>query len=382
MSSIPEYQPPPVPPQPPQVPWPPRASEPVPPKRKTSGCLIALGVTIGLAVLVIILIALVMAISGSGQGRQLRTPSGRVMVEHTISGAGKDKVLVVPITGMIADVDGGMLQAVASVSEVRDMLHVASKDPSIRALILDIDSPGGAVTACDVLHHELLAFAKQHNVKVVAMGEDVVASGGYYLACSGDKIIIHPTTITGSIGVILPIYNMEKLFEKIGVAPQPIKSGEFKDIGAMSRAMTPEEHAMLERLVMQMSDRFKEVVRGGFVRRNATTEQTEEAAKYCDGRVFTPDEAVRLGFVDQIGYFDDAVTLACGLAGTNPATTRVVTYRRQAGLLGLLSSETELKSPGVTINIQGASPLQSPKFMYLWTLGMPATKSAPFVEMP
>src|SRR5262249_22941878 len=163
-----------------------------------------------------------------------------------------------------------------------------------------INSPGGAVTASDILYQDLVRFRAETGKPVIACMMDVAASGGYYVAMGCDRIYAHPTTVTGSIGVIMSLYNATGLFHMLGVKSDPIKSGPNKDIGNPGRPMTEEERAILQQMVGSFYDQFVQVVVRG------RPELPEERIRaLADGRVYTGLDAKKLGLVDEIGYLDD-----------------------------------------------------------------------------
>ena len=169
-----------------------------------------------------------------------------------------------------------------------------------------------------MLYHELQEFHQDTNKEIVSLLGDVAASGGYYVAAASQRIVAHPTTVTGSIGVLMPLVGIEGLLDKVGVKVQPIKSGPMKDVGAMSREMTPEERAMLQGIVNEYYERFVTVVHNGMKGRNVAI-TLEKLKGYCDGRVFTGEQAKQIGFVDEIGYFKDAVRATCDGRGSSRA---------------------------------------------------------------
>jgi protease-4 len=195
--------------------------------------------------------------------------------------------------------------------------------PNVKAVILRINSPGGSVGAVQEIYSELLKL-KESGKKIVASQAEVSASGGYYLASAADKIVSNPGTITGSIGVIISITNLEELFGKIGVGVEVIKSGKYKDIGSGTRAMTDEERQLLQDMVENAYQQFLGAVKEGrgFV---MSEERIEEV---CDGRIMTGAQAKEVGLVDELGNFEDAVYIAAELAGIKEDDIRVFEERK------------------------------------------------------
>ena len=192
-----------------------------------------------------------------------------------------------------------------------------------------MNSPGGGITDCDRIHHEILELKKARPaLRFVSLIRDVAASGGYYVSAPCDRIIAHPTTITGSIGVIMSFMNLEGLFEKIGYREVVIKSAEHKDIGSMGRPMTDKERELLQSMLNEMYDRFVQIVADG---RKMDVLKVRELA---DGRIYTGSQAKANGLVDELGYFDQAVDAAMKLAGVSDAN--VVEYQKPFTLQDLL----------------------------------------------
>ena len=169
--------------------------------------------------------------------------------------------------------------------------------------MLRINSPGGGVTASDIMYRDLVHFREETHKPVVACMMDVAASGGYYLAMGCDRIYAHPSTVTGSIGVIMSLYNATGLMKIVGVTSDPIKSGPNKDIGNPGRPMTPEERAILQGMVTGFYDQFVDVV----ARAARTSLTPEKVRELADGRVYSGAEAKKLGLIDEVGYLDDAL---------------------------------------------------------------------------
>src|SRR6185369_3060865 len=183
-----------------------------------------------------------------------------------------------------------------------EKLRLAEQDADVKAVLIRIDSPGGDVTTSDILYNELVAFKQRKKVPVVAAFMGVAASGGYYLASACDAIVAHPTTITGSIGVISMHISLVGLMEKIGVKVEALKSGANKDMGSPFRTMTDEDKKLLQGLIDQFYARFVCVVTEG--RKGRLTESQVRAL--ADGRVYTAQQAFDTKLVDRIGYLVDA----------------------------------------------------------------------------
>jgi len=232
------------------------------------------------------------------------------------------KVLVVDVEGMISSTgEAGLLSREKNaVSRVYERLELAARDPRVRAVILRLDTPGGEVTASDILYHEVLRFKEKTRKPVVGLMMGLAASGGYYVASACDFILAHPTTLTGSIGVISIFPNFGELMAKIGVKVNVIKSGEAKDSGGPFRDMTGEEKKLFQAVIDEYYEDFLKAVSAGRGGRIAPAELRTMA----DGRVYTARQALDLKLVDGLGYFDDAFAKAISLAGIK--TARLVAY--------------------------------------------------------
>jgi protease-4 len=225
-----------------------------------------------------------------------------------------NKIGVIPINGVIRDADAITKQLIA----FRD-------DKQIKAIILRINSPGGGVGPSQEIYSETRRTTKTK--KVVASLGSVAASGGYYVASAADSVVANPGTLTGSIGVLMEFVRFEELLKKIGVEMQVIKSGEFKDIGSPNRKMTKEEREILTRLLQDIRNQFVTAVSQG---RNMPQEKVLELA---DGRVFSGREAKRLGLVDSLGNFQDAVNVAKRMAHIRGKVKLVYPVKKRRSLL-------------------------------------------------
>lgn len=236
----------------------------------------------------------------------------------------REKVLIIDIEGMISStLDTGLFSREKNaVSRVFARLEKAAKDPWVRAVILRLDTPGGEVTASDIIYHEVLRFKERTRTPVIGLMMGVAASGGYYIASACDAIMAHPSTLTGSIGVISIFPNVEELMSKIGLKVNVIKSGAAKDSGGPFRDMTEEE----KRIFQAINDEYY----GGFldvVSKNRKDRILPERLRtIADGRVYTAPQALQLELIDAIGYFDDAFRKALSLASLRAAKLVSYTY--------------------------------------------------------
>jgi len=289
-------------------------------------------------------------------------PQKMPLREKSVQGSGPDKVLLLSISGMISEgKDGGLLDRDDDlVARIKEELTLAAEDEHIKALLLRINSPGGTVTASDVIYHEIMAFKEKRKIPVVAVIMDLGASGGYYIAVTGDRIIAHPTSVTGSVGVIMLRVSAEGLLQKIGVEASAIKSGAKKDIGSPFRPMTDDERAIFQTMINGFFSRFLDVVSKG---RSLPPDQLKAIS---DGRVLTGPQALQLGLVDQVGYLDDGIAAAKKLAGLSEA--RVIMYARPDAYRNNIYSLTGgggLESLA-RLDLMNLMHGASPQFLYLW----------------
>ncbi|MNX67244.1 putative signal peptide peptidase SppA [compost metagenome] len=196
----------------------------------------------------------------------------------------------------------------ASATRLIKAIRTAEKD-KVKAILLRINSPGGTAAASQMVYEELMRLRKAGKIKIVTGMGDVTASGGYYIAAASDHIVANPATTTGSIGVILHVQNVQRLFDKLGIGETTIQSGPRKDILSPFRPMRPDERAILQALVDDTYQQFLSAVVTG---RKMPLDKIKPLA---DGRVFTGSQAQKVGLVDSLGNYQDALTKAASLAG-------------------------------------------------------------------
>ncbi len=247
-----------------------------------------------------------------------------VLQETTISGEGSDKVLLIDISGTLTtSKDSGIFSEPSLPARLKEELTKAEKDDHIKAIILRINTPGGTVTSSDILYHELQEFKEKRKVPIISSIMDMGTSGGYYVAMASDYIFARPSTITGSIGVIMLTLNGQGLLEKIGIQPTAIVSGPKKSMGSPFRAMNDEERAIFQDVIDRLYARFLTVVEKGRPKLAAA-----KIRQLADGRIYTADVAKTEGLIDEIGYLDDAIERAKKSAKLSEA--RVVSYTRSS----------------------------------------------------
>ncbi|HSQ61426.1 MAG TPA: signal peptide peptidase SppA [Acidobacteriota bacterium] len=226
----------------------------------------------------------------------------------------------------------GLVEVVGEIDAtgaVIDQLDRMDRDPTVKAVVVRLDSPGGGVAASQEIHDAVRRIRDDGKPVIASMG-GVAASGAYYVACAADSIVANPGTLTGSIGVIMSFPNTEELFRKVGLRFETIKTGKFKDVGSMWRPMTDEERALLQGVLANVYDQFIEaIVEGRGMAR-------EEILPYADGRIFSGDQAAEYGFVDRLGSLEDAIEMAGEMAGIAGRPSVVRKERRRLSVFDFL----------------------------------------------
>ena len=291
------------------------------------------------------------------------------LTEHVVAGEGNDKILLVDITRIISDeTERGLFgnERESVVARVVAELELARADDKIKGLVVRINTPGGTVTASDVIYHRLMQFKAERQVPIVAHLMDIATSGGYYVSLAADEIVAHPTTVTGSVGVVFQSISLAELLEKIGVTNQTIKSGAMKDIGSPLRTMTPAERAVLESVIADMQSRFF-----GLVRQRRPQLNDADAARIADGRILAAPQALDAHLIDEIGYLDDSVGRVEQRAGLSQA--RLIIYRRAGEsadtAFSTAAARTSATAPVNVIEMGLDRILRTPQFLYLWMPG-------------
>ena len=326
--------------------------DPYPKKKKGSGWKIFWGIVITLSILVngIMLIGII------GMGAVLAGGSGGSIYDDgleekiLIDGSHRQKIAVINLVGII---DGKMSEW------VNQQVERAENDDNVKALILRINSPGGGVSASDQIHYGISRFKETTNKPVLGFMQSVAASGGYYSAVACDEIMAEPTTITGSIGVIMNYMVLKGLLEeKLGINPVTIKSGKRKDWPSMFHEPTDEQKTYLsEKIITPAYDRFVSLVDEG--RPNLAENEVRQLA---DGSIFTAPEAMENGLIDEIGYFDAAVAKAQDMAHISNA--RVVEYKQIFSFWSMMGAQS--KQGTITIESELLDKLAAPRLLYLW----------------
>ncbi len=243
--------------------------------------------------------------------------------EQVVEGEGRAKIVVAEISGVITLGPFGLERFKKEpplIPRLKEELRAAMQDEDVVGLVVRIDSPGGSVTASDILYHELSSFRDKKGVPVIVSVMDKAFSGGYYAALAADEIMVHPTSVIGGVGVIAFKFNVAGLLERWGIENESVQSGELKDFWSPLRQSRPEETALMQGITNRLHQRFLGIVKE---RRQLKPCVLKQVAK---GGVFDAGPAKDLALVDHIGYLEDAVARVRELAGVEQA--RVIIYRR------------------------------------------------------
>lgn len=302
-------------------------------------------------------IAVLAALGSAGAYAQYFQRDGRVVEKyHSLSKSAPAKVAIVTLAGAIMGGDGF----------IRSQLDQIAEDESVKAIVLRVDSPGGTVSGSDEIHHRLGQLAGKRDLPVVVSMGGIAASGGYYVAMANggrdDVIFAEPATLTGSIGVIIPRFDLSKMLKRFDVRDDSVASGPLKEMLSPTKDRTPEladrERRLIKGLVDDMFVRFKEIVRQGRPKLDA-----EAVDKVATGQIFTAQQAKEAGLVDRIGFLEDAVARAVELAGLTEKTARVVKYSKPKGLLDeVLGGDA---GPGGRVSLEAFAELTTPRAWYL-----------------
>ncbi len=291
--------------------------------------LIALAIIVGIVLSCAILplggMVLLLAFGSGSSSGTLPAPDWQ---EQIISGSGTDRIVVITVSGAIGvDAGSGLFSDELSHEQLLSQIRQAAGDPQVKAVVLRVESPGGGVVASNEIYQELQKLRDAEKRLVVSMGS-VAASGGYYIATPGERIYANPDTLTGSLGVIISLLNVEETFDNLGLRQIVFKSGELKDIGSPTRETTPEEAAIFQAIIDEAYQGFVDVIEKG---RGLPRDVVLQLA---DGRIYTGRQALALDLVDELGNLDAAIAGAQELAGLERAL--VVRYRGSPSLRDLL----------------------------------------------
>ena len=323
--------------------------------------------------LAIILVAVsLVAGCGPGTGFLIRpVPVSEALEETTVSTDPgffvTDKVVVVDVSGLLFNQrsEGLFGSHDNPVSLFVEKIDKVQKDPEVKAVVLRINSPGGGVTASDIMYRRVAELKKERKIPIVAAIEDVGASGAYYIACGADTIVASPTSVTGSIGVIVQTFSLAGTMAKLGIDAKAITSGPMKDMASPFKPLNADDQKVLQEIVTEFYGRFVEVVAAGRPKL-----KREDVKRLADGRIYTGEQALAGGLVDSTGDVKDAVTEAKKRAGIKAA--KVVMYDRPWGYKANVYSAAPMGGMQVNllnVSMPGLMTWLEPQFLYLWTGG-------------
>jgi protease-4 len=315
--------------------------------------------------LMIVLSVLILTTACGGPRIKLFSDAGEPLKEFTLEGRGSDKILLIPMYGIITDTpkERFLTQSQSMVEKVMSQLKKAEKDDHIKAVLFEINSPGGTITASDILYHEISSFKERTGKKIAVSMMDLATSGAYYVSLPADLITAHPTTITGSVGVLFLQPKVMGLMDKIGISVDVKKFGKNKDMGTPLRDSSEEEQRFMQKSVNDMGERFIRLVQ----RHRKPNEQA--MAEISTARIFSADDALKLGLVDKVCYLSDAIRESKKLAGM-AADAKVIVYRRteysEDNYYNISGASSEgLNISTVNIELSEIFGLRS-GFYYLW----------------
>jgi protease-4 len=283
------------------------------------------------------------------------------ITEKYVSGSkfGSDKIAVISIEGVIMEGDGFVKRQIDKVRE----------DTGVKAIVVRVDSPGGTVTGSDYIYHHLKKLrAEKGNIPLVVSMGSMAASGGYYVSMAVEDqenvIFAEPTTTTGSIGVIIPHYDVSGFLEKHHVKDDSIASHERKQMLSMTREISPEHRAIIQQYVNESFGRFKKIVKSG---RPIFRKDESALTQLATGEIFSADQALKHGLVDKIGFMEEAIDRAIELANLNKADVRVVKFKKPAALFDIGAMAQAKTASGDLGNIGALLELSTPRAYYLFS---------------
>lgn len=295
-----------------------------------------------------------------GKYQSYFSPSGAPQEKyHSLSRQATKKIAIIEISGAILDGEDSF--AKKQIDRVRE-------DENVVGVVLRINSPGGTVTGSDYLYHHLRKLVEERKLPLVVSMGSVCASGGYYVAMSvgerPDSIFAEPTTWTGSIGVVIPRFDLSEALKSLGIEEDSIASGPLKRMGTPTRPLTEEERKILQALVDESFSEFKEVVLSG---RPKFKNDPAALEAVTTGQIFTAKQALERGLVDNIGFIDEAITRAARLAGESPDSVRCVKYEKPPTLMDAVVGSSARGAMGGGMDLSGLIELAVPRAYYLWS---------------
>ncbi len=277
-----------------------------------------------------------------------------------------EKVAIIAVEGVIMETDEGF---------VKRQIDRVIADENVKAVVLRVDSPGGSVSGSDYIYYHLRKMLDKRKIPMVVSMGGIAASGGYYVSMAvghaQDTIYAEPTTFTGSIGVIIPHYDLSGMFGKVGVEEDSVISARLKGMGSLARPMTKEERKIFQGLVDDSFTRFKDIVKSGRARFD---KDPAELDKVATGNIFLADQAKKNGLIDQIGFLEDAVDQAIKLAQLDEKEVKVVRYKPEPTLAGVLfGGQSEGRA---ALDLRALLEMSSPRAFYMCTW-LPALAGKP-----
>ncbi|MCB2155653.1 signal peptide peptidase SppA [bacterium] len=284
-------------------------------------------------------------------------------------GKGRDKVAIIDVSGVLTS--GGASESFfgsdSSVVSLTKKLDVAREDKHVKAIILRVDSPGGGVTASDIMYRELMRFKQERDIPIYVSMQNLAASGGYYISMAGDRIYAHPTSITGSIGVIAMFPEVKGLMDMAGVKMNAIRTGEMKDAGAFYDHMTDAERELYTDVIQDMYSQFLAVIE-----KNRTNLTHDELLAAADGRIYTAKQALDKGLIDGVAYLDEVIEMAKKDVGKDPDVVLIMRSSREEVSTAYASSKAP-ETGGTQFNLFN---------MNLDTFGAPSTEVFQYMWRP
>ncbi len=274
----------------------------------------------------------------------------------------KDKIVILPVEGVISESEDGF---------VKRAIDTVMEDKHVKALVLRVDSPGGTVSGSDYIYHHLRELADKKEIPIVVSMGSIAASGGYYVSMAvghqPDTIFAERTCATGSIGVVVPLYDVSGFMQDHGLVDDSIASHPLKEMGWPTKAMTPEEKKIFQDLVKDDFEQFKKVVREGRLEFDKNPKKLDALAT---GQIYTADQALKNGLVDKLGFVEDAVQRAIELAKLDDNQVKVVRYKQEASLTGILLGTQSRRSQ--SLDLKALLEMTTPKAYYIvsWLPGL------------
>jgi protease-4 len=290
-------------------------------------------------------------------------PVKPMVVEGSCGEHGHGRVALIDVDGILlnADLTGSYSMGENPVNLFRERLDAAARDKDVTAVVIRINSPGGAVDASALMHRELVGFKARTHKPVVACLTEQAAGGAYLLASAADAIVADPTTLTGGVGVIINLYNLKELMGQLNVFPQPVKAGPKIDLGTCARNLTEEEKKILQTI----ADEFHQYLQSEILKTRPKINLIDGIT--FDGRVFTASQAVERGLIDRVGFPDEALDLARQL-GQCPHGAVVMYHRENDPARSIYAKTpiTPLQGTSTLPSVPGIDRSRMPTFLSLW----------------